>query len=93
MDRYEQPPSEQPSSPGSEPAHFLSTGEIRGGGDEDHPGQQPDEIVPTRPDFDHPGGAPDEVSPDQRDFDRPGRTPIEHPPQPGTQPDEAPPPD
>ena len=78
-------------APGSQPAHFTSGRQA--GGDEDFPGQQPDEIVPDKGDTDMPGQTPDEVAPDQGDFDRPGNAPLEMPPQPGSTPGETPPPD
>lgn len=93
-------------APGSQPAHFNRTREddalfdrgsanatSSGGGDQDFPGEQPDEIVPDQGDTDVPERTPDEVAPDQGDFDRPGKAPIEMPPQPGTTPGETPPPD
>lgn len=93
------------NAPGSQPAHFNRTREdealfeggsansAAAGGDEDFPGQQPDEIVPDKGDTDVPERTPDEVAPDQGDFDRPGNAPLEMPPQPGSTPGETPPPD
>lgn len=97
-------PSGDSDAPGSQPAHFDRTREdealfdrgsanATAGGDEDFPGEQPDEIVPDQGDTDVPERTPDEVSPDQGDFDRPGQAPEEMPPQPGATPGETPPPD
>ena len=78
-------------APGSQPAHFTSGRQA--GGDEDFPGQQPDEIVPGQGDTDVPERTPEEVAPGQGDFDGPDRSPEELPPQPGSTPGETPPPD
>jgi hypothetical protein len=82
------------STAGAQPAHFFSGEESQwmGGGDRDHPGEKPDEIVPNKPDIDRPARTPDEVQPGQGDFDRPDSAPAESPPQPGTAPAETPPP-
>lgn len=92
-------------APGSRPAHFVSAREdevaygqgnegqlMSDGGDSDNPGQQPDEIVPTKPNIAEPHRRPDEVAPGQGDFDRPDISPPETPPQPDV-PNETPPPD
>ena len=92
-------------APGSQPAHFLRGREdelaygrgneghlMSDGGDRDNPGEQPDEIVPTKPNIDEPDRTPDEVAPGQGDFDRPDISPPETPPQPDV-PNETPPPD
>jgi hypothetical protein len=75
--------------PGAQPAHFTAG---RPGGDEDFPGNQPDEIVPGQGDTDWPERTPDEVAPGQGDFDRPDSSPAEVPAQPDTAPSETPPP-
>lgn len=74
-------------APGSQSGHITGTG-----GDRDHPGRQPDEIVPGKGDV-LPDRTPDEVAPDQGDFDRPDSAPVESPPQPDTAPVETPAPD
>jgi len=99
MDRQNQTDAAARQQPGSRPAHGIGGRENRrenqrmAGGDRDHPGEQPDEIVPTTPDTDRPDRTPDEVQPGQGDFDRPDSAPEESPPQPGTAPRETPPPD
>ncbi|MGX7896652.1 hypothetical protein [Tsuneonella sp. HG222] len=62
------------------------------GGDQDNPGQTPDEIVPDQGDVDNPGRAPQEEIPGGGDIDQPGEVPQEMPQHPSS-PNQIPPPD